>query len=310
VEACDRDCELAPWTEWSLCSKACGGGVQQRTREVKLPPVGLGTCPSSLGFYRFGHRTCNPEPCVGGEVHAGTCKSDLDMVLLMDGSGSIDSVSWYYMQKAGAELVKALTEGKEAARVAVQVFGGVPASKCLPFDNGTTTQDVDPIADCGIQWLSHLTETAETVAGQVPTRLTAMSQPAGSSLLSEALGAAETELTHGREAAASVVAVITAGLPLSPARALAAAQRLKQKARLVVVPVMRSSDPWPRLQTKGGKSKPGALRRTRERLGKKAEMLRWPTRPVYANFLAVSGFETLSYPWMVQRLVDDFCPAS
>merc|ERR1712232_107666 len=32
---CPVDCELHPWGGWSKCSAECGGGVQQRVRDVK-----------------------------------------------------------------------------------------------------------------------------------------------------------------------------------------------------------------------------------------------------------------------------------
>ena len=34
-------CQWSEWTEWSTCSKTCGGGIVERVRE-KLP--GIGTC--------------------------------------------------------------------------------------------------------------------------------------------------------------------------------------------------------------------------------------------------------------------------
>merc|ERR1719409_2412811 len=35
-QPCPVDCKLATWSGWSKCSAECGGGVQQRLREVKL----------------------------------------------------------------------------------------------------------------------------------------------------------------------------------------------------------------------------------------------------------------------------------
>merc|ERR1719482_2188334 len=34
LQPCPVDCKLEAWTGWSKCSAECGGGVQQRLREV------------------------------------------------------------------------------------------------------------------------------------------------------------------------------------------------------------------------------------------------------------------------------------
>jgi hypothetical protein len=36
VKPCPVDCHLAAWAGWSKCSSECGGGVQQRLRDVKV----------------------------------------------------------------------------------------------------------------------------------------------------------------------------------------------------------------------------------------------------------------------------------
>ena len=35
--SCDRDCTLARWTPWTLCSVACRGGLQSRAKHVLIP---------------------------------------------------------------------------------------------------------------------------------------------------------------------------------------------------------------------------------------------------------------------------------
>jgi hypothetical protein len=38
LDPCPVDCQLEGWTGWSKCSAQCGGGVQQRLRDVRLAP--------------------------------------------------------------------------------------------------------------------------------------------------------------------------------------------------------------------------------------------------------------------------------
>merc|ERR1719201_2887980 len=46
-QPCPVDCRLSVWSGWSKCSAECGGGVQQRLREVKLA-------------MKFGGKPCGP----------------------------------------------------------------------------------------------------------------------------------------------------------------------------------------------------------------------------------------------------------
>jgi hypothetical protein len=56
---CPVDCEVSNWSEWSLCSVECGGGIQTRTRTVMTEPQYGGTpCPPLTET-----QPCNEQPC-------------------------------------------------------------------------------------------------------------------------------------------------------------------------------------------------------------------------------------------------------
>merc|ERR1719277_273446 len=44
IGSCDVDCVLSDWSEWSACSKACGGGTQERTKSILTPARANGKC--------------------------------------------------------------------------------------------------------------------------------------------------------------------------------------------------------------------------------------------------------------------------
>merc|ERR1719252_423804 len=89
VFACDMPCELDPeWTEWSPCSKECDTGITVQTKGVMKPGGPQGQCWEWWEEERMQEAYCNDFPCPADLV----CTAQLDMLVLLDGSGS---VNWY-----------------------------------------------------------------------------------------------------------------------------------------------------------------------------------------------------------------------
>ncbi|XP_067931666.1 mucin-2-like [Watersipora subatra] len=64
VEDCPAGCEWTDWSKWSDCSVECGGGVQNRTREVE--PTNAGCDGPSVQSEPCNVQSCNNETCTDG----------------------------------------------------------------------------------------------------------------------------------------------------------------------------------------------------------------------------------------------------
>merc|ERR1719401_2183529 len=98
--SCDRDCTLVPWTEWSPCSMACGGGHPERLEE----------------------RECNTMDCVGDEI----CISQMDLVIMLDSSGSLRESGFDVLRDFAANVTgryKGMYYGAAMMQVGVVLFG-------------------------------------------------------------------------------------------------------------------------------------------------------------------------------------------
>jgi hypothetical protein len=60
TQACPPPCQVSDWSEWSSCTKQCGGGTQTQTRTITSDPNYVSTaCPTELS----NSRPCNTECC-------------------------------------------------------------------------------------------------------------------------------------------------------------------------------------------------------------------------------------------------------
>jgi len=68
-----RNCKVGPWAPWSACSRACSGGVSERSRSVKQATSNGGAdCPALSQS-----KPCNTEPCLTATFGAGFCANAL-----------------------------------------------------------------------------------------------------------------------------------------------------------------------------------------------------------------------------------------
>merc|ERR1719311_739323 len=247
MQSCDKDCVLAEWTPWGPCSKECDGGLQERFRHISEPPVGQGTCPESLSEERSEYLECNTQLCIpfgtspNTPLHCGSASHPVkqDIVILLDGSGSLGEAGWEAVKTAGVALANSFYKDEEAgAKVAVELFGGPRYWSDFHACTGHLTAGQTPpdmASVCGLSWVSHFSTDSAAIASAIE----GLNWPQSTTFTSGALALAANELANGRADAQSIVFVITDGRPLRRSNTRAQSRLLRKKARVVWIPVTK-----------------------------------------------------------------------
>lgn len=107
TRSCDRNCRLHKFLPWTACSQACkpsggGAGFKETFRRIRLPARGRGICWKKHNWRRYRKKRCNTQKCVGDE----RCIAKLDMVIALDGSGSVKKSGWSMLTNFTGELVE------------------------------------------------------------------------------------------------------------------------------------------------------------------------------------------------------------
>jgi len=237
LQACNVPCVLKPWTSWSKCSKQCGKGHRTRVRSIEHEAVGEGHCPSVHDPERLWKMDCNTQACTPGEFAPYLrCTSKIDLVLMLDGSGSLREAGFTHVKHAAEKLIDAMEMGAESVVLSVLLFSGPHTwEKMYECMDGSITD----LSKCGIKWVTGDSSLPEWTIDKwhAIQRVNALEWPEGGTLTSLALGEAANKLAQGRKDAASAVVVITDGKPSYPSKSIEAARSLRNTARLMWVPV-------------------------------------------------------------------------
>jgi len=101
---------------------ACNRGNQERVRKVDIPIRGGGKCPKPSSQHRLEMQDCNTHECVGDEI----CIAHQDLIINVDGSGSVNTESWALVKNFTGELLKrykSVYYGDEAVQIGMALFG-------------------------------------------------------------------------------------------------------------------------------------------------------------------------------------------
>ncbi|KAK3711058.1 hypothetical protein QZH41_019232, partial [Actinostola sp. cb2023] len=111
------------WSEWTPCSKSCGGGVQSRTRTCTYPtPRGNGKDCSHLGP-SVETMACENDVC------PVPCNKVLDVGIILDGSGSVRLQNFKKAKKVIQRLVDFFAVGPMKTRIGIVVYSNQPKIK-------------------------------------------------------------------------------------------------------------------------------------------------------------------------------------
>jgi len=204
------------------------------------------------------------------------CKSKLDVILLLDGSGSVRDSGW----AATLQFAEKMLGGFQGQDVMVSVilFSG-PSTWGEYYQcerGGMTTADYTK--KCRVEMVQHFTNDIPATI----TKVKALKFPKMSTYLAAALAMAKAELKLGRADAKKTVLVMTDGVPISPAKSGAVAKEIRAKARLMF----------------------GAIKLRRRGLN---YVRRWATKPANANVMKINTYRQLDKVATMNGLMRDLC---
>lgn len=274
--ACDIPCVLKDWTEWGICSRMCGGGSETRTRDIFVEAKGQGTCASAMSDHRRNYRDCNTVDCPPRFL----CGSMIDVVIVLDGSSSLGEDGWSHSKNMVKNFANIMIGNESGINLAVLLFSGPEDEVGFDNCNGENAEAAPTPEQCNLQWITRFTDKMSDVVDGVDK----MVWPAGATFTSLALAETESLLTESRQGANAVVIVVTDGKPMSPRKTRQASTMLKEKARLIWVPVGDGL--------------------TEESIN---DMRSWASPPASDNVLPIATFSVMDSIPKINELTSMFC---
>jgi hypothetical protein len=279
AQACEKDCDLSDWTKWSHCSKDCDGGTKKRMKFITHEAEGAGQCADEWSIKRLQYKNCNLKRCETlAAAEPLTCNRTLDVILLIDGSGSLGKAGWEAEMVAAKLFINAFHHAEPGkVEMAVILFSGPRTwsgvSKCMGKNQQTVSLD-----QCGIKKVTDFTDDLN----KVDQLVTGLDWPQGSTLTSLALMTAKAEMALGRGDVQTIVVVFTDGRPLSFRKTWLASKTVRKSARLLWVPVTKFA-PLKFIK-------------------------KWATRRWQENVVPVKDFDELKDPEVVTHIIANICP--
>lgn len=246
-------------------------GFKKRIRDVVIPTRGFGECPLPESDFRLEIQDCNVHKCTGSEE----CYALQDLVLAIDGSGSITEDNFEILKEYVVKLVKRYKG--EVANTELMKVG------IVQFGNGEIMEDGSISAALKI---SPLTSDMEDIA----TKIAELSFLKGFTNMAQAFAVSEKMYTEaGRADAQSAIMVITDGKPSFTFQTQQKVDELEDKGiqRFFVTIIEDEGD-------------------------ETDLMKKWASDPWWTNHIHIPGFLSLqaTNDTYVQKALVMFCPNS
>jgi len=202
------------------------------------------------------------------------CKKKLDVVLLLDGSGSLRKKGWKAEIKAANLFVDAFAGSGAQSQMSVILYSGprtYPGVRRCFRSRGSGKE-------CNIKRVISFSKDMK----EVKKKINNLEWPRGSTLTSLALLKAHAQLSMGRKDAKSVVVVITDGRPFSYRATTYVSRYVRKSARLLWVPVTRYAPlRW---------------------------IKRWATNRWQENVVNAKNFKVLENSVFISKIIANMCP--
>lgn len=183
---CSQDCEYHDWEDWSACAP-CGKGKRSRIRSFTPAKFGGEECQKKFLNEK---ETCRVASCKDFKQKDGklACDAYVDVILLLDSSGSLGSWGWKDVYNFGKNFVTHFQMGNASGSLGI-----------LEYSRKTT-------------WVQHLTEDYD----EAFKSMAATKWDQSYTNTHTALAAARNEFVNGRKGAQPVIVVVTDGQPSKP----------------------------------------------------------------------------------------------
>jgi len=231
TDACDQDCILYEWSSWTPCTKSCkwrrqaAAGITTHERKIRVASKGQGKCPLPKDRARFMAKKCNNFVCPK-DIE---CKSDVDLVMVLDSSGSLwnwggkRDQNWLDIKQFSNNLVK------KAKMAEMDADTGM-------FSNGMRIGIIK-----FSYWITNVAELSNDKKDLIK-RINGpkMKWERSMTYTSKALYAAQGMFANGSPMVSrqKIVMIVTDGRPSYPKRAAEAAKKLRAAGiRIMTVPV-------------------------------------------------------------------------
>merc|ERR1719217_471254 len=190
--------------------------MTQKFKPIKVPTRGDGKCPSKTSKERYARKKCNKHMCVGDEQ----CVAKMDLLIAVDGSGSLREPGYKVLKKYAAMVVKKF-EGEAFGHEAVKMGA-------IQFGNGKILEN-DVISPALA--VEQLTFDIDKVA----TAIEATTWQRGFTNMAQVFPKADAMSMLGRKKAPTTILIITDGKPSFVYTLKQEADKIKAMGKKIII---------------------------------------------------------------------------